>query len=72
MITFFAKQIDDDGAVIALHSFIAEAFPDNPYFIEITEDEYTNLMENMEQTEEKSDQISDSEALSIILGEVEA
>lgn len=71
MNTYHAKQIDDSGEVVALHSFSSEVFPTDPLFVEITEEEYNTLLEGMTPPAPlPTDQISDSEALNIILGGV--
>lgn len=71
MNTYYAKQIDENGDIVALHRFGGDEFPLNPYFIEITESEYNALLEEMTPPEpQPTDEISDSEALAIMLGEV--
>lgn len=70
MAKYYAKEIIETGEVVTLHKFSSDAFPTNPYFVEITEEKYNTLLAEMTPTEpEPTDEISDSEALGIILGE---
>lgn len=66
---YYAKQIDENGNVIALHS-MDRPFPVVDDFIPITEAEYMELLAEMEEQNkpEETDEISDSEALAIITG----
>lgn len=65
---YYAKQIDENGEIIALHT-MDRPFVESNGFIPITEEEYLELMENIPEPEpEPTDQISDSEALAIIMG----
>ena len=67
----YAKQTNDNGDIIAVHSFDGDIFPADPHFIKLTEDEYNALLEEMTPSEPQPiDEISDSEALAIMLGEV--
>lgn len=72
MTTYYAKQIDESGEVVALHKFSTEAFPTSKVFVQIEEDEYTVLLAEMQERlkPKETDQISDSEALNIMLGGV--
>ena len=70
MKTYYAKQMDDKGNIVALHSFGADTFPTDPHFVEISEKEYNDLFEKTKAPEpQPTDEISDSEALAIMLGE---
>lgn len=69
---YYAKQMDNSGDIIALHEFNSDSFPDDTRFIRITQEEYNSLSEAYNPKLQPTDQISDSEALGIILGEVEA
>lgn len=66
---YYAKQIDETGVVIAVHS-MDRPFPVEAVdFIPITEEEYLVLLAEITEPEpEPTDQISDSEALAIITG----
>lgn len=65
---YYAKQIDTDGNIIALHS-MDRPFAHTAEFVPIIEEEYLELMAEMESdTPEPTDEISDSEALAIIMG----
>lgn len=71
---YYAKQIDENGNIVALHS-MSVPFPESEEFIPITEDKYLVLLAEMEENQpepEPTNEISDSEALQIITGEVEA
>lgn len=69
MKTYYAKQIDDNGNIVALHCFESDEFPSSPYFIQLTEEEYNTLLAEMTPPEpEPTDEISDSAALNIIVG----
>ncbi len=68
---YYAKEIDDSGEAVVIHKFSSDSFPSDPHFIEITESEYNALLEEMTPSEpQPTDEISDSEALAIMLGEV--
>ena len=65
---YYAKQIDENGEIIALHT-MSVPFGESETFVPITEAEYLELMANIPEPEpEPTDQISDSEALAIIAG----
>ena len=64
---FYAKQIDENGNIIALHT-MDRPFHKTAEFTPITEAEYLELLTQMEQPEEPTDEIPDSEALAIITG----
>ena len=65
---YYAKQIDTDGNIIALHS-MDRPFINTAEFVPITETEYHELLAEMEAIiPEPTDEISDSEALAIIMG----
>ena len=67
--TYYAKQMEN-GAVVALHT-MDRAFTGNAAFVPITEAEYTALLADWEASQpepEPTDEISDSEALQIIVG----
>ena len=64
---YYAKQIDADGNIVALHT-MDRPFPESDAFVPITEEEYLALMAEIEPEPEPTDQISDSEALAIITG----
>ena len=67
---YFAKQIDENGETVALHT-MSVPFEESEIFIPITEEEYLALMAEIPEPEpepEPTDQISDSEALAIITG----
>lgn len=71
MTTYYAKQINDEGTLEALYSFSAEAFPTSRYFVEITEEEYTELLAEMKaEIPEPTNELSAGEALAIMMGEV--
>ena len=63
---YYAKQLDSDGNIIALHTMDRPFPEDAEGFVPITEEEYETLLEEM--TPEPTDEISDSEALRIITG----
>ena len=66
--TYYAKQIDDTGALIALHT-MDRPFVQTAEFVPISQAEYEALIaELIDQPEEPTDEISDSEALAIITG----
>lgn len=65
--TYYAKQIDETGNIIALHT-MDRPFPQTAEFTPLTEAEYLELLTQMEQPEEPTDEIPDSEALAIITG----
>lgn len=66
--TYYAKQIDDTGALVALHT-MDRPFVQTAEFVPITQAEYEALLaELIEQPEEPTDEITDSEALAIITG----
>jgi hypothetical protein len=60
---YYAKQIDENGNVISIQS-MSVPFPAVDGFVPITEEEFVELMTEYE----KTDEISDSEALAIITG----
>ena len=65
---YYAKQIDETGALVALHT-MDRPFVQTEAFVPITQAEYEALLaELIEQPEEPTDEISDSEALAIITG----
>lgn len=64
---YYAKQIDETGNIIALHT-MDRPFVQTAEFVPITEAEYLELLTQIEQPEEPTDEISDSEALAIITG----
>lgn len=66
-VTYYAKEIDGNGTLIALHT-MDRPFPQTAEFTPLTEAEYQELLAQMEQTGEPTDEISDSEALAIITG----
>ena len=68
---YYAKQIDENGNTVALHS-MSVPFTDTDVFVPITEAEYLELMAEWEEQNkpEPTDEISDSEALEIITGGV--
>ena len=63
---YYAKQIDENGEIIALHT-MDRPFPESAEFIPITEVEYLELFAAMPEPE-PTDEISDAEALAIITG----
>jgi hypothetical protein len=63
---YYAKQIDENGNIIALHT-MDRPFAHTAEFVPITEEEYLELMAEMPDPE-PTDEISDSEALAIIMG----
>ena len=67
---FFAKEIDENGEIVCLHEFTAKSFPESSLFLEIGEEEYNALLGELAEYIPPSDpdEISDSEALAIILG----
>ena len=66
--TYYAKQIDKTGAFVALHT-MDRPFLQTAEFVPISQAEYEALLaELIEQPEEPTDEISDSEALAIITG----
>lgn len=65
---YYAKQIDEHGNIIALHT-MDRPFVESNEFIPITEEEYLELMAEIPEPEpEPTDQISNAEALAIITG----
>lgn len=65
---YYAKQIDETGALVALHT-MDRPFVQTDAFVQVSQDEYEALLaELIEQPEEPTDEISDSEALAIITG----
>ena len=65
---YYAKQIDETGNIIALHT-MDRPFVQTAEFVPITQAEYEALLAKLiEQPEEPTDEISDSEALAIITG----
>ena len=66
--TYYAKQIDATGALVALHT-MDRPFVQTDEFVPVSQAEYEALLaELIEQPEEPTDEISDSEALAIITG----
>lgn len=66
--TYYAKQIDGNGTLIALHT-MDRPFVQTAEFVPITQAEYEALLaELIDQPEEPTDEIPDSEALAIITG----
>ena len=63
---YYAKEIDESGVLIALHTMDRPFPEDAEGFVPITEEEYKALLEEM--ASEPTDEISDSEALAIITG----
>lgn len=74
---FYFKQLNDDNTLHSLLKYNSHCSVEtNDSLIEITEEEYNTLLAEIEEKirleaeqEAESDNISDSEALSIILGE---
>ena len=67
--TYYAKQMEN-GAVVALHT-MNRLFTAGGEFVPITEAEYAALLAEWEASQpepEPTDEISDSEALQIIVG----
>lgn len=65
---YYAKQIDKTGALVALHT-MDRPFVQAEAFVPVSQAEYEALLaELIEQPEEPTDEISDSEALAIITG----
>lgn len=65
---YYAKQIDENGETVALHT-MSVPFEESETFIPITEAEYLAMMAEIPEPEpEPTDQISDREALAIITG----
>lgn len=69
---YFYKHLDENGNTITLESRNVKAVNTPETMVEINEDEYQMLLEEMLANieNEPTDQISDSEALSIITGGV--
>lgn len=66
--TYYAKQIDETGALVALHT-MDRPFVQTAEFVPVSQAEYEALLaELIEQPEEPTDEIPDSEALAIITG----
>lgn len=65
---YFAKEINENGEIICLHTFAANSFPSDPAFAEITEEEYNAILAEWAANvpEVDPEEISDSEALRII------
>lgn len=67
--TYYAKQMEN-GAIVALHT-MDMPFIGNDAFVPITEAEYAVLLAEWEASQpepEPTDEITDSEALQIIVG----
>ncbi len=62
----YAKQIKDDAVIAILTYNYEPSFGENSDVVVITEEEYNELLESFKRPE--TDEISDSEALNIILG----
>lgn len=69
---YFYKHLDENGNTVTLESRNVQAVNAPETMVEITESEYQTLLEEMmaNMEPEPTDQISDSEALSIITGGV--
>ena len=73
---YYAKQFNEGGEITSIHSFEADKFPEgNPYFVEITEDEYIAIHDEWEANaaEEEPidpDEVPAEEALDIIMNGV--
>lgn len=66
--TYYAKQIDETGALVALHT-MDRPFVQTYEFVPVSHAEYEALLAELEgKPEEPTDEISDSEALAIITG----
>ena len=66
--TYYAKQIDETGALVALHT-MDRPFMQTEAFVPVSQAEYEALLaELIDQPEEPTDEIPDSEALAIITG----
>ena len=63
---YYAKEIDESGVLVALHTMDRPFPEDAEGFVPITEAEYAALLEDL--MAQESDEISDSEALAIIMG----
>ena len=66
--TYYAKQVEN-GETVALHT-MDRPFLENGVFIPVTESEYAALLAEWEsaQPEPEPDDISDTEALQIMIG----
>ena len=66
--TYYAKQIDETGALVALHT-MDRPFVQTAEFVPVSQAEYEAMLAELEgQPEEPTDEIPDSEALAIITG----
>ena len=69
METCYFKQLDDDGASVSIMTYDFRPTISNPLIIEITEEEYNILLAEIQAADALvQDEISDEEALNIILG----
>lgn len=60
---YYAKQIDENGSIIALHS-MDRTFPEVENFIPISEEEYLTLLAEFEKAmEEETSEESDTESI---------
>ena len=68
--TRYYKQLNDSGNVVFLLTCDFDPTISDPLIVEITKEEYDELMAEItaEPDPEPTDEITDSEALSIILG----
>ena len=66
----YAKKTDGDGNVLSLYTYNFD--PDFVSMSIITKEEYDDILSQMPKTEKPSGQISDTEALNIILGGADA
>lgn len=66
----YYKQLGESGELITLLSYDFEPTITNPLIVEITKEEYDELLAEIaaDPDPEPTDEISDSEALNIILG----
>lgn len=68
---YFYKKLDDSGTVVLLLSYEFRPHITDSLIVEITEEEYNTLLAKIvaaNQEEIDTDEISDEEALNIILG----
>ena len=69
----YAKKTDGDGNVLSLYTYNFEPdFGGDGSMSIITKEEYDDILSQMPKTEKPADQISDTEALNIILGGADA
>lgn len=69
---YYYKNCNSDGKIVTLNTYSKKLLKTIETMVEITEDEYQKLLEEMLANMETkpNDQISDSEALEIITGSV--